>query len=59
MKKNLNIAILILAIVTGSIARSQPQNVYDEGYIVKVGDMAPDFTISEAGGKTYRLSSLR
>jgi peroxiredoxin len=33
--------------------------VYSDGYLVKTGDMAPDFTIREAGGKTYRLSDLR
>ena len=33
--------------------------MYDDGYLVKVGDNAPDFTILEAGGKTYRLSDLR
>ena len=31
----------------------------DRGYIVKVGDTAPDFTIQEAGGRSYRLSDLR
>ena len=35
------------------------QKADERGYIVKVGDMAPDFTIREAGGKTYRLSDLR
>ncbi|MGE5419829.1 MAG: peroxiredoxin family protein [Chloroflexota bacterium] len=33
--------------------------VYENGYLVKVGDMAPDFTINEAGGRTYKLSDLR
>jgi peroxiredoxin len=33
--------------------------VYADDYIVKVGNMAPDFTINEAGGKSYRLSDLR
>lgn len=41
------------------VSSAQEQVVYDEGYLVKVGDMAPDFTIKEAGGKTYRLSDLR
>lgn len=31
----------------------------DRGYIVKVGDMAPDFVINEAGGASYSLSDLR
>lgn len=31
----------------------------DYGYIVKVGDMAPDFRINEASGKSYMLSDLR
>jgi len=49
-------AILILA--RGSVL-AQDQKVYADGYLVKTGDMAPDFTIVEAGGKTYKLSSLR
>ncbi len=38
---------------------SQEQKVYEHGYLVRVGDTAPDFTIKEAGGKTYLLSDLR
>jgi peroxiredoxin len=38
---------------------SQNKKVYDNGYLVKAGDMAPDFTINEAGGKSYKLSELR
>jgi peroxiredoxin len=38
---------------------SQQTTVYADDYIVKVGNMAPDFTINEAGGKSYRLSDLR
>jgi peroxiredoxin len=41
------------------ISCNQKAKVYEEGYLVKVGDMAPDFTITEAGGKTYKLSSLK
>lgn len=40
-------------------AFGQEKKVYDNGYVVKVGDMAPDFTINEAGGKSYKLSDLR
>lgn len=32
---------------------------YANGYLVKVGNMAPDFIVNEAGGKSYRLSDLR
>jgi peroxiredoxin len=38
---------------------AQQKTVYAEGYIVKVGDQAPDFTITEPGGKSYSLKSLR
>jgi peroxiredoxin len=54
--------VFFLALVVFSLANqasSQERPVYDEGYLVRVGDMAPDFTISEAGGKSYRLSDLR
>jgi peroxiredoxin len=37
----------------------QGPEVFEHGYIVKVGQNAPDFMISEAGGKTYRLSDLK
>jgi peroxiredoxin len=57
MKRN-SIAIL-LTIFICSISYSQEKKVYEEGYIVKVGDKAPDFTINEAGGKTYKLSDLK
>ncbi len=52
---------LIIALIALAIPKSYSQEkvVYDEGYLVKVGDMAPDFVIQEAGGKTYKLSSLR
>ncbi len=38
---------------------SQEKKVYANDYLVKVGDVAPDFLIKEAGGQSYRLSSLR
>lgn len=37
----------------------QKKTVYANDYFVKVGDKAPDFTINEAGGKTYKLSDLK
>jgi peroxiredoxin len=42
-----------------TVAFGQEQKVYENGYIVKVGDKAPDFTINEAGGKSYKLSDLK
>ena len=50
--------LLLLSIIVFEM-NSQENKVYEEGYLVKVGDMAPDFTIKEAGGKTYKLSDLR
>jgi len=38
---------------------SQEKKVYADDYLVKVGDIAPDFTINEAGGSSYKLSSLK
>ena len=32
---------------------------YEHQYLVKVGDMAPDFVINETSGKSYKLSDLR
>ena len=50
---------LLISILISSISFGQEKKVYEEGYIVKIGDKAPDFTINEAGGKTYRLSDLK
>ncbi len=52
--------VLIAVIICFSgFLMSNAQNADDRGYIVKTGDMAPDFKIVEAGGKSYRLSDLR
>jgi peroxiredoxin len=56
MKRNW---IAILFALLSSTSYGQEKKVYDEGYLVKIGDIAPDFTINEAGGKTYRLSDLK
>ena len=37
----------------------QKVNIYPDNYLVKTGDMAPDFVINEAGGKSYKLSDLK
>lgn len=57
MKRSSLAALLIL--FTGMVSSGQKSTVYENGYLVKVGDTAPDFTIKEAGGKTYKLSDLR
>ncbi|HEY5469885.1 MAG TPA: TlpA disulfide reductase family protein [Bacteroidales bacterium] len=54
-----NFVIILLTVIITSVAFSQEKKVNEEGYIVRVGDKAPDFKISEAGGNTYRLSDLR
>jgi peroxiredoxin len=51
--------ILLITLFISIYSFGQEKKVYDEGYIVKVGDKAPDFTINEAGGKSYKLSDLK
>lgn len=53
------ITVFIIAVIISSFSFGQGKKVYDEGYLVQVGDMAPDFIINEAGGKSYKLSDLR
>jgi len=57
MKKMFIVAIIFLLSLSQSIAQGTKSD--NEGYIVRVGQMAPDFLIKEAGGKTYRLSDLK
>ena len=57
MKTSYLSSILLLFFVISSCG--QDKKVADNGYLVRVGDKAPDFTINEAGGKTYRLSDLQ
>jgi peroxiredoxin len=56
--KQISITLLIL-IFSAGFAISQDKQVYANGYLVKVGDMAPDFTVKESDGKKYKLSELR
>lgn len=57
MKRDL--LLLLTFILINTFSYGQEKKVYNDGYIVKVGDAAPDFTIREAGGKTYKLSDLK
>ena len=50
---------LLTIFIVSSLSFSQKKTVYADDYIVKVGDMSPEFTINEAGGKSYKLSDLR
>ena len=54
--------ILLVLLVTAFICDmipGQAKTVNENGNIVKVGQQAPDFTIKEAGVKSYKLSDLR
>jgi peroxiredoxin len=57
MKTSMLLAIMCLVLVMTSCG--QEKKVNDNGYIVRTGDIAPDFIIREAGGNTYKLSDLR
>ncbi len=57
MKKDF--MLMFFALLLSSISHGQQNSSSDRGYIVKIGDIAPDFTINEAGGTSYRLSDLR
>jgi len=56
MKRNWIVFLFVLLSLTSF---GQEKKVYNDGYLVKIGDIAPDFVINEAGGKTYRLSDLK
>jgi len=57
MRKTISVLFIIFFIASSSF--SQDKKVYEEGYLVKVGDTMPDFIINEAGGKSYMLSDLK
>jgi peroxiredoxin len=50
------LALLFLSFVN---VNAQQKIVYKDDYLVKVGDIAPEFIVNEAGGKSYSLSSLK
>ncbi|MDR1347049.1 MAG: TlpA family protein disulfide reductase [Prevotellaceae bacterium] len=55
MKKNLIFSVIALV----SFSFCSPGKKDDRGYIVKVGEKAPDFTIKYIDGKTAQLSDLK
>src|SRR5512137_1745819 len=57
MKKYL--LVLMLTILSSTLLIGQANEVYENGYVVKTGQKAPDFTIYEAGGRSYKLSDLK
>jgi peroxiredoxin len=57
MKAVFSLCVALILFCTS--ANSQDKPVYANDYLVKVGDAAPDFTIKEAGGKSYKLSDLK
>ncbi len=54
--KNL-LLFLIIAVFTSSCNSSKKDE--DRGYIVKVGDEAPDFTVKLDNGETFKLSDYK
>lgn len=56
MKRLMTVAAAALMALAGF---AQEKQVYENGYIVKQGDIAPDFIVSEAGGKSFRLSDMQ
>lgn len=59
MKRSIFPLIILLFLVSFGSLEAQETVIYENGYLVKVGDMAPDFDIVESGGIKYRLSDLR
>lgn len=59
MKKMIVIPGLVISILSFTIQGCNDTQVYKHGYIVKIGDVAPDFLIKELDGSEYMLSDLR
>ena len=51
--------LILIGLLLSSLSFGQDKKENDVGYIVKVGDKAPDFLINEAGGRSYKLSDLK
>lgn len=57
--KQVRFLFLCLFVLCSVVIKAQDVVADDTGYIVKVGDMAPDFTIKLTDGKSITLSELR
>ena len=51
--------IILLIIASFFVYSSQAQQVYEHQYLVKVGDMAPDFETTLSDGSRFKLSENR
>lgn len=59
MRKSTAIIFFLLILNLLSCSSGNNKKTEDRGYLVKTGDIAPDFVIREASGKTYKLSDLK
>lgn len=57
--KQVKILIFCMLAICSMAGRAQEVAADDTGYIVKVGEMAPDFTVKLTDGKSITLSELR
>jgi len=55
----MNLKQILLAITLTVCSALNAQTADDRGYIVKLGDTAPDFSMKLTDGKTLKLSDLR
>lgn len=59
-KKSLLLFLFLFVICFVAVAQEKaPVVVYDNEYLVKVGDMAPDFTLELTDGSSFTLSEQR
>lgn len=57
--KRLNVFFFCLLALMSLAGHAQEKQADANGYIVKVGDQAPDFTVELTDGQSVKLSSLR
>ena len=59
-KKSLLLFLFLFVICFGAVAQEKDGvTVYDNEYLVKVGDVAPDFTLELTDGSSFTLSEQR